>query len=181
MSKLGLALAFLSVMLMAGPAGAAPTSSPATAPPSPKVVIPSNGTTVSGTQVALDASASGDVTEVQFALTGGTLSGSVVATAVPSAYGWVAEWDSTTVADGTYILESIATSVDGQSKTGPGVRAHGEQPAGDTQDRVSRRRRGWRADGLLSDSSGNPRDQARHHHLAGKSLFRFLLRDISGG
>ena len=83
--------------------------------PSTAVLVPSNGATVSGTSVVLDASASAGVTQVQFELTGGTLTDSVVATATITYYGWIAQWDSTTVADGTYTLQSVAT--EGASST----------------------------------------------------------------
>ena len=91
------------------------------APPSTNVVLPSNGATVSGTQVVLDAIASLGVTQVQFELTRGTHNGSVVVTATPSLYGWLTEWDSSAVANGTYSLESIATSSGGQTSTSPGI------------------------------------------------------------
>lgn len=65
--------------------------------PSAEVLVPSNNTTVSGTQVVLDASASAGVTQVQFELRGGSLSDSVIATATPTYYGWIALWNSTTV------------------------------------------------------------------------------------
>ena len=49
--------------------------------PTTSVLVPSSGATVSGTGVVLDASASAGVTRVQFELTGGSLSDSVIATA----------------------------------------------------------------------------------------------------
>ena len=88
--------------------------------PSSQVVVPSSGATVSGTQVVLDATASAGVTNVQFELTGGALSDSVIATATPTSYGWIALWNSTTVTDGTYTLQSIATS-GGSIGTSPGI------------------------------------------------------------
>ena len=78
--------------------------------PSTFVAIPSNNATVSGTSQILDAGASSGVTQVQYEITGGTLTDSVIATATPSIYGWVAKWNTTTVANGTYILQSVATS-----------------------------------------------------------------------
>jgi|HubBroStandDraft_6_1064221.scaffolds.fasta_scaffold66454_1 hypothetical protein len=83
--------------------------------PSTAVLVPSNGATVSGTSVVLDAGASAGVTQVQFELTGGSLTDSVIATATATYYGWIAEWNSTTVADGTYTLQSVAT--EGTSST----------------------------------------------------------------
>jgi hypothetical protein len=84
-------------------------------PPSTAVLVPSNGAAVYGKSVVLDASASSGVTQVQFRLTGGSLTDSVVATATITYYGWIAKWDSTTVADGTYTLQSVAT--EGSSST----------------------------------------------------------------
>ncbi len=51
---------------------------------------------------------------------GGSLSDSVIATAAATYYGWIAEWNSTTVADGTYTLQSVA--IEGStSATSPGI------------------------------------------------------------
>lgn len=92
------------------PLGVAGAQAPSTA-----VLVPSNGAAVSGSSVVLDASASSGVTQVQFELTGGSLTDSVIATATLTSYGWIAEWNSTTVADGPYTLQSVAT--DGTSNT----------------------------------------------------------------
>ena len=78
-------------------------------PPSTAVLVPSNNATVSGARVILDAGASAGVTQVQFEVSGGTLNDQVVATAVPTYYGWIAEWNSMTVANGSYTLQSVAT------------------------------------------------------------------------
>ena len=109
------------VLAMAGAVSSVPVEVASAAPSSTNVVLPSNGATVSGTQVVLDAIASSGVTQVQFELTGGTHNGSVVVTATPSLYGWLSEWDSSTVANGTYSLESIATSSGGQTTTSPEI------------------------------------------------------------
>jgi outer membrane protein assembly factor BamB len=88
------------------------------APLRSQVLVPSNGSSVDGTS-ALDASATPGVTVsgVQFVLSGGTLSDQVVATATPTLYGWVAGWDTTTVPNGTYTLQSVATSTGPLSST----------------------------------------------------------------
>jgi hypothetical protein len=88
--------------------------------PSTQVLVPSSGATVSGTKVVLDAGASGGTTQVQFELTGGSLSDTVIATATPTYYGWIALWNSTRFLDGTYTLQSIAAE-GGSSATSPGV------------------------------------------------------------
>jgi Bacterial Ig-like domain (group 3) len=77
--------------------------------PTTSVLIPSSQTTQSGTGALLDASASPNVGAITFELSGGTLSDKVVATATPTIYGWLAQWDTTTVPDGTYSLQSVAS------------------------------------------------------------------------
>jgi Bacterial Ig domain len=93
--------------------------------PSTQVIDPASGATVPGTpgpgtQVVLDATASAGVSRVQFELSGGLLNDWVIATATPTIYGWVAEWNSAAVANGTYTLQSVATA-DGSSATSPGI------------------------------------------------------------
>ena len=104
----------------------ATTSSPITVTvnnpaPTTTVLIPSNGATQFGTAALLDASASANVTSVKFELTGGTLSDQVVATATPTYYGWLAQWNTTTVPNGTYTLQSVAAYSGGVTGTSPGV------------------------------------------------------------
>jgi Bacterial Ig domain len=102
------------------------TSSPITVTvdnpaPTTTVVIPSNGATQSGTAALLDASASANVTSVRYELTGGTLTDQVIATATPTYYGWLAQWNTTTVPNGTYTLQSVAAYAGGVTGTSPGV------------------------------------------------------------
>lgn len=87
-----------------------PLESSSAQTPSTSVVIPSNNATVSGTSQVLDASASSGVTQVEYEITGGALTDSVVATATPTIYGWLALWNTTTVPNGTYDLQSVATA-----------------------------------------------------------------------
>jgi photosystem II stability/assembly factor-like uncharacterized protein len=74
------------------------------------VLIPSGGTTVSGLQL-LDATASSPVgiSSVNFEITGGTLTDQVISGSTPTIYGWLAQWNTTTVPNGTYKLQSVAT------------------------------------------------------------------------
>ena len=88
-------------------------------PPATAVVVPSSNATVSGSAV-LDAVASPGTTTVRYQVTGGALSNAVIATAIPTLYGWVAKWDTTTVPNGTYTLQSVATS-GGLTGTSPGT------------------------------------------------------------
>jgi hypothetical protein len=88
------------------------------------VLVPSNGATVSGSSVILDASVSGSssVTGVNFTLSGGSLSAPEhVATATPSFYGWRAIWNSTSIPNGTYTLQSVATESSGSTATSAGT------------------------------------------------------------
>ncbi len=105
------------------------TTSPATItvlPPTTSVVLPSNNATVSGSQY-LDAITSPSVSNVTYELTGGSLNDQVIATAVPTIYGWIASFNTTTVANGTYTLQSVATS-NGLTGTSPGVSVTVDNP-----------------------------------------------------
>ena len=75
-------------------------------PPTTTVLVPSTHATVSGTRVVIDASDSSGTTHVQFELNGGA----VIATATPTIVGWIALWNSTTVPNGTYTLQSLASA-----------------------------------------------------------------------
>ena len=90
-------------------------------PPSTAILVPSSGSTVKGTSVVLDAGASSGVGQVKFELTGGSLTNTVIATATPTVYGWVAQWNSQSVPDGTYTLQSVASYAGGVSGTSAGV------------------------------------------------------------
>ena len=48
------------------------------------------------------------MTNVTFELSGGTLSDQLIATATPTYYGWLAQWNTTSVPNGTYTLQSVA-------------------------------------------------------------------------
>jgi hypothetical protein len=90
---------------------------------STQVLVPSNGATLSGTAV-LDAAAAGPspVTGVTFDLSGGSLPKPVVVgTAIPTLYGWIAFWNTTKVANGTYSLQSVATEKGGTTATSPKI------------------------------------------------------------
>ena len=78
--------------------------------PTTKVLVPSNGATLSGSTY-LDASAA-NASSVVFVLFGGTygFSGQVLCTATPTLYGWLCSWNTATVPDGNYTLTSVATN-----------------------------------------------------------------------
>jgi YVTN family beta-propeller protein len=86
------------------------------------VLIPSNGATLFGPAI-LDAAASDNVgvTKVEFQLTGGTLNDASIATATPTLYGWIADWNSRSVPNGTYTLQSVAYDAEGFSTHSTGI------------------------------------------------------------
>ncbi len=117
--------------------GSAPTTAATitVTPPTTAVVLPANGATVAGTQY-LDAGASSGVTKVQYELTGGTLNDAVIATASPTIFGWLASWNTTTVPNGSYTLQSVASS-GGLTGTSPGVTVTVNNPPPTTDGRAA--------------------------------------------
>ncbi len=91
--------------------------------PTTSVLIPSTGASVSGSQVLLDAGATDSVgvSQVEFVLSGGSLNNQLVATGTLTVYGWLADWDSTTVPDGTYTLQSEAFDPGGDVGASPPI------------------------------------------------------------
>jgi hypothetical protein len=79
-------------------------------PPTTSVVIPSNGATLSGTAAQLDASASDNVkvSRVEFHLTGGNYNDAFIGVASSTRYGWILHWNTTSVPNGAYTLNSVA-------------------------------------------------------------------------
>ena len=61
------------------------------------------------------------VTKVEFILTGGSLNHALIASATPTYYGWLAGWNTTTVPNGTYTLQSVAYDASGNSGQSAGV------------------------------------------------------------
>jgi YVTN family beta-propeller protein len=103
-------------------------------PPSTAVVLPSNNATISGTTQYLDATASSGATTVIYEVSGGPfdLSDVQVATGTDTLYGWLAAWNTTTVPDGTYTLQSVASNAGGASGTSPGITVTVDNPAPST-------------------------------------------------
>jgi hypothetical protein len=91
-----------------------------TVTPATSVLIPGNGAMLSGSAV-LDATASAGVSSVFYEITGGSLSQAVIASGTATLYGWLARWDSTSVPNGTYTLQSVASYANGVSGTSAGV------------------------------------------------------------
>ena len=94
-------------------------------PPTTAVIIPATGATLSGTSATLDATASASygvgITKVQFALTGGSYNKTVLGTASLTLSGAILAWNTTTVVNGTYTLQSLATDGAGNTAYSPGI------------------------------------------------------------
>ncbi len=88
------------------------------------VLVPASGSTLTG-RPYLDAEAADGpgVTKVLFELSGGPsdLSDQVIATGTPTFVGWLAQWESASVANGTYTLQSVATDADADTDTSTAV------------------------------------------------------------
>ena len=104
-------------------------------PPTTSVALPSNGASLSGGQY-LDATASSGVTKVEFHLTGGTLNDALIGTATITYYGWIAGWDTTTVPNGTYTLQSVAYYAGGVSGRSAGITVTVNNPPPSTSVRI---------------------------------------------
>jgi mannosyltransferase len=86
--------------------------------PGTSVVVPSNGAILSGTNAVLDATPTSPgvrITKVQFVLSGGPFSQRVVGTTAFSEVGAIVLWNTTSVPNGTYSLQSLATDEAGNS------------------------------------------------------------------
>jgi hypothetical protein len=85
-------------------------------PPTTAVLVPANNASLKAS-TTLDASASDDVSvaSVKFAITGGSYNKTVIGTATASIYGYYYSWNTTTVPDGTYTLQSVATDIGGNT------------------------------------------------------------------
>ena len=90
------------------------------APPTTTMLLPSNGATQSGNEF-LDAGASPNVTKVVFVLTGGFVHRRVISGSGPTLYGWIGAWNTATVPDGMYVLQSVASYANGVSAPSPGI------------------------------------------------------------
>jgi hypothetical protein len=99
------------------------TATAGAAGPSTSVLIPSNGSTVSGdTWVDASAQSPAGVATVHFEVSGRSISDKTVASTTQTIYGWLGGWDTTDVPNGNYRLQSVVTDDAGNSATSPGVR-----------------------------------------------------------
>ena len=142
--------------------------------PMTSVLIPSAGATVSGTSTRLDASASSPpgIASVVFELSGGTLSDQVIAKGTATIYGWLNEWNTTTVANGSYTLQSVATDKDDAQVTSSPVSITVNNPAPTTTVLIPES--GATVSGISSllDASGSANVVKVTYELTGGDPFR---------
>jgi hypothetical protein len=87
------------------------------------VVQPSSGATLSG-GYWLDAQSASDnspVTRVEFRITGGSLSSHLIGTAAKSPIGWISYWNTATIGNGIYRLQSVVYDAAGKSIPSPAI------------------------------------------------------------
>jgi hypothetical protein len=86
------------------------------------VLVPEDGATLSGT-TPLDAKVAGyfTVTKVDFYLTGASQHDTLIGTGTSTTFGWTTRWNTTTVANGKYTLQSVAYDAGGNSGKSAGV------------------------------------------------------------
>ena len=86
------------------------------------VLTPANGASLSGsTFLVAEVTGYFSVTKVEFYLTGGSQHDTLIGTGQPSPYGWITGWNTTTVANGAYTLQSVAYGAGGASGTSANV------------------------------------------------------------
>ncbi len=79
-------------------------------PPTTAVVLPAdNATIASGSYLDAIAQSPAGITSVRFILSGGALTEQAIGAGLPTLLGWVAPLDTTTLPNGTYTLQSVAT------------------------------------------------------------------------
>jgi hypothetical protein len=103
--------------------GATPIASPTSftvANPVPTVVVPTNGSTVSGTQVLDCAAPSFTEAPVSFLILGPG-GQEIVSDATQTYYGWLYEWNTTNVINGSYAISCNATYGYGASRSGASI------------------------------------------------------------
>jgi hypothetical protein len=91
-------------------------------PPTTAILIPSNGATVSSTTtLGAKASDNRNVSRVEFHLTGGSYHDSRIGVATRTYYGWLFDWDTTSVPNGAYTLNSVAFDPAGNRARSPDI------------------------------------------------------------
>jgi hypothetical protein len=84
--------------------------------PTTSIVVAANGATLSG-NTYLDATASAGTSNVTDEINGNGLTNDVIDTAGLTVYGWLDSWNTSTVPNGTYTLQSVASTKAGLTGT----------------------------------------------------------------
>ncbi|HLH27940.1 MAG TPA: Ig-like domain-containing protein, partial [Acidimicrobiales bacterium] len=93
-----------------------------TAPPTTRVYKPRSGSVLDGRQwLVAAASAQFGLSRVAFYFSGNGRPETFITQATETPYGWLGAWDTETVPNGTYELESVASDSRGLTDTSPGV------------------------------------------------------------
>jgi hypothetical protein len=103
--------------------GATPIASPTSfvvANPAPTVLVPANGSTLSGTQVLDCAAPSFTEAPVSFLILGPG-GQEIVSDASQTYYGWLYEWNTTSLVNGAYTISCNATYGYGASGSGASI------------------------------------------------------------
>jgi len=89
--------------------------------PAATMLLPTNGATVSGV-VPLDANPVGtNVSSMNFVASGGTSKNVQIGSGRPTLSGWLFDWTSTSVPNGTYEIAVVAYNSEGKSSKSPAV------------------------------------------------------------
>jgi hypothetical protein len=111
LSLLSVGMGFASLTRSSGTTSAAPSVAPK---PTVTIVHPSGAVTVSSTTF-FDVAPLSKVTTIDLLATGGSLHGAQIATMKATLTGWLASWNTTTVANGTYQVAALAYGTSGTS------------------------------------------------------------------
>lgn len=102
---------------------------PDSAPPTTRVVRPIAGTTLEGkVQLVTAATGTYGIWRADFLLSGGRFHNARIAAATDAGYVWLAAWNTATVPNGTYELQSIAYEPTGKVAYSPVVRVRVGNP-----------------------------------------------------
>lgn len=81
-----------------------------------RFVVPHSNSTIKGKQLlGFALSDVFTVTDARFEVTGGSLNHEVISSATPFQYGWIGAWNTTTVPDGHYELQAVASDSGGHT------------------------------------------------------------------
>jgi hypothetical protein len=87
-------------------------------PPATSILLPSAGSTLQGsTWLDAVASSQNGIASVQFEISGGSMNHKVIGTGVATLYGYLFDYNTSALPNGTYTIQSVATDNNGFSTT----------------------------------------------------------------